>query len=161
MEEFSTLTEDILNNDNFKKMKYIEHHGSTRYDHLMKVSYSSYKIAKLLHFRYKEVARAALLHDFFYSDELRTQKEKFISTFTHPKLALENSMDNFELNDIEKNIIKSHMFPIAFYLPKYKESILVSIVDKCVASLEFAHKFKIKFRYAFNVISLLVIGIIK
>ena len=161
MEEFSTLTEDILNNKEFKKVKYIEHHGSTRYEHLMRVSYNSYRVAKFLHFRYKEVARAALLHDFFYSDELRTQKEKFISTFTHPKLALENSMKNFELNDLEQNIIKSHMFPIAFYLPRYKESILVSIVDKLVASYEFAHKFKIKFRYAFNVMCLLVIGIIK
>jgi len=161
MEEFSKLTEDILNNKEFKKVKYIEHHGSTRYDHLMRVSYNSYKIAKFLHFRYKEVARAALLHDFFFSDEFRTQKDKFISTFTHPKLALENSMKNFELNDLEKNIIISHMFPISFYIPKYKESLLVGFVDKVVATYEFALKFKSKLKYAVNFASLLIIGIIK
>ena len=47
----------------------------------------------------------------------------------------------------EKNIIKAHMFPMYTTVPRYKESILVSLVDKIVAIYEFSHKFKIKFRW--------------
>ena len=106
MNEFEYIVSDILNSEEFNKVKYIEHHGVTRYDHLYRVSYYSYLISKKLHFKYKEVARAALLHDFFYSDEIRTKKEKFMSTFYHPKWALDNANKNFKLSKLE------HITPI-------------------------------------------------
>ena len=122
--EFNKLVSDILDNKEFNKTKYIEHHGITRYDHLYRVSYYSYKIAKKIRFKYKEVARASLLHDFFFSDELRSRKEKFLSTFIHPKWALKNSKKYFKLSKLEENIIESHMFPINPKLPKYKEGFI-------------------------------------
>lgn len=161
MNEFELIIQDILNNEEFNKTKYIEHHGVTRYDHLYRVAYNSYKIAKKLHFKYEEVARAGMLHDFFFSDELRSRKEKFLSTFIHPKWALKNSKKYFELNKIEENIIESHMFPINIKLPKYKESILVSLVDKVVATYEFSLKFKVKFKYVTNVFILMLFGVVK
>ena len=160
-DSYYTIVEDILNNKEFKKIKYIEHHGVTRYEHLYRVSYYSYIIANKLHFKSKEVARAGLLHDFFYSKEKRTMKEKFLSTFIHPKWALKNSLNYFELNEVEQDIIKSHMFPINISLPKYKESILVSIVDKLVATYEFSLKFKLRFRYVTNIFILVLYGIVK
>ena len=159
--EFESIVQDILDNEEFNKTKYIEHHGVTRFDHLYRVSYYSYKISRKLHFKYKEVARGALLHDFFFSDELRSRKEKFLSTFTHPKWALKNSNKYFELTKVEKNIIESHMFPINPKLPKCKESLLVSIVDKVVASYEFSLKFKVKFKYVTNVFILVLYGVVK
>ena len=134
--EYTSIVNDILDNEKFDKIRYIEHHGITRYEHSIHVSYISYKIAKKLGLDYRQVARAGLLHDFFMSEERRTIKEKLISTFTHPKKALENAEKNFELSKREKNIIESHMFPISNIAPKSKEAWMVSLSDKIVAAFE-------------------------
>lgn len=160
-DEFNSIVQDILENKEFNKTRYIEHHGVTRFDHLYRVAYYSYKVSKKLHFKYEEVARGAFLHDFFFSDELRSRKEKFLSTFIHPKWAVKNSKKYFELTELEENIIESHMFPINPKLPKHKESLLVSIVDKVVATYEFSLKFKVKFKYATNVLVLVLYGVVK
>ena len=49
--------------------------------------------------------------------------------FNHPKIALKNAMNIYELSLLEQNIIESHMFPIGLTLPRYKESWLVNLVD--------------------------------
>lgn len=53
------------------------------------------------------------------------------------------------------------MFPIYVTLPKYKESILVSIVDKLVSTYEFLYKLKLKFKYLTNLSILTLFAIIK
>lgn len=138
---YMNIVDHILKNDEFNEIKKIEHHGTTRYAHSLRVSYYSYKISKLLHLDYVETARAGLLHDFFISDEERNKKERFVSTFVHPKEAVDNSIRVFGLNEKEMNIIRSHMFPINITLPKYAESWVVSLVDKVVGSYEFGKKF--------------------
>ena len=42
------------------------------YEHLIKVSYKSYKIAKKLDLDYVSVARAGLLHDFYLDGNERS-----------------------------------------------------------------------------------------
>lgn len=160
-DSYNSIVKDILDNEEFNKLKYIEHHGITRYEHSFRVSYISYMIASKLHFNKEEVARASLLHDFFISSDDRTSKEKFLSTFTHPKEALKHSSKYFNLTKREANIIKSHMFPLYVTIPRYKESILVSLVDKVVAFYEFSSKFKTKFKYATNMYILILFGIFK
>ncbi len=159
--DYISIVEDILKNKEFNKIKYIEHHGITRFDHSVRVSYYSYLLAKNLNYNYLEVARAGLLHDFFVSNEKRSFKEKFISTFVHPKEALENSTKYFNLTNREKNIIQSHMFPFYKTIPIYKESWLVSLVDKVVGGYEFMCKFKTKFKYASNFYILILFSIFK
>lgn len=158
---YQRIVENILANEEFDKLKYIEHHGTTRFDHSMRVSYYSYKVAKMLKLSDREVARAGLLHDFFLSDMERTSKDKFISTFVHPKYATENATQHFKLSDKEVDIIKSHMFPIYTAIPKYAESWIVSTVDKIVGAYEFSLQFRHKFSYAFNIYILFLINIIK
>ncbi len=159
--EYSGIVYHILINEEFNKIKQIEHHGVTRFDHSLKVSYYSYKIAKLLHLDYKEVARGGLLHDFFLSNENRDTKERFFSTFVHPKKAVYKARENFELTEKEIDMIRTHMFPVNLAIPKYAESWLVSFVDKAVASTEFCQKFKVKFAYIINVYFLLLLNYIK
>ena len=53
------------------------------------------------------------------------------------------------------------MFPINIKIPRYKESFLVSIVDKIVALYEFSLKFKLKFKYVTNVLILVLFGVVK
>ncbi len=149
--EYLTIVNNILNNDEFKKLKGIEHHGMTRYDHSIRVSYYSYKVSKALHLNYIETARGGLLHDFFISKEDRTSFEKFSSTFTHPKLALETAKANFDITKREADMIRSHMFPINISIPKYAESWIVSFIDKLVATSEFSVKVEFKMKYAYNV----------
>ena len=55
----------------------------------------------------------------------------------HPKLALLNASMRFSLNAMEKDIIVHHMWPISRQRPQYKESFVVSFVDKYVAVLEY------------------------
>ena len=148
--EFKKIIKDISRNVEFKKLYNIEHHGISRMEHSIKISYYSYKIAKKLKMDFVSTARGALLHDFFLDGDERNSKDKFLDTFTHPKRALKTSIDNFDINKIEKNIIISHMFPIYLSIPKYKESILVNTVDKVIGFKELMRNFKCKFTYQFK-----------
>ena len=137
-EDYKNIVDDILNHEEFQKTKDINHHGLNRYDHSLRVSYYSYKLAKLLHIGYEEVARAGLLHDFFLVNSKDiTIKEKLNTLVNHPKYAKAYSEKYFDLNNKEKDIIVSHMFPIApTRLPKYAESWIVNLVDDYVAIRE-------------------------
>ena len=159
--KYLNIVKDILSNEEFNEIKKIEHHGTTRFDHSLRVSYYSYKISKTLRLDYEVVARAGLLHDFFISEEERSFKDKFISTFIHPKEAVENSIRVFDVNEKEVDIIRSHMFPIYKALPKYAESWIVSLVDKVVGTYEFSKKFSYKLTYATNLFIILLLRDLK
>lgn len=152
MNEFFELIEDILFHPEFLKLKDMIHHKSSRYDHLVSVSYHSYKIAKKYKLDYKSVARGALLHDFFLYDWREYKKNNRFSIknnhgLNHPKVALENAIKYFDLNDKEKDIIVKHMWPKCIGMPKYKESYLVSFVDKHIATIEFLEEFGMKNKF--------------
>lgn len=159
-EEYITIVKHILNNEEFLKLKNYEHHGITRFDHSLKVSYQAYKFAKKHNLDYKSVAIGGLLHDFFHSSNV-SLKEKFISTFNHPLKAEVNALEKFNVNTKEADIIRSHMFPLNLVVPKFKESWLVSLYDKKVALFEFSYKLGYKLRYASNLIILLLFNFIK
>ncbi|NLM63260.1 MAG: phosphohydrolase [Mollicutes bacterium] len=159
--EFLDIVEDILENKQFKRLKEMGHHGCNRFDHSLKVSYYSYKVSKFLGLDYYETARAALIHDFFFTKNDRNAKEFILSNFTHPKEAVNNSMKYFSISEKEKNIILSHMFPLVLYLPKYSESWIVNMVDKLVATQEWSYTFSYKLRNATTLIGLFIINIFK
>lgn len=159
--EYKKIVKDILRNSEFKKMYYIEHHGISRWEHLLKISYRSYLLAKKMHLDYKSVARGALLHDFYLDGDERTKKRKFLDTFSHPKKALQTSLDIFDINEMEQNIIVSHMFPIYPVLPRSKESILVNAVDKVIGSVELVKEYHYKFKYRFNFLFLFTLLMIR
>ena len=157
--EYMNLVSDILDNEEFNKTKSIMHHGLNRYDHCIRVSYYSYKVTKLLRLAYKDVARAGLLHDFFFVDNNEIDTTKRIDVLiNHPKYALFNSKRNFELNDREENIIASHMFPVALKAPKYIESWIVDIVDNVVAIFEALYTTRKHIGVAVNFLLLVVLN---
>lgn len=159
--KYIRIVKDILNNNEFNKIKNIEHHGITRFEHSLKVSYYSYKVAKTLRLDYKQVARGGLLHDFFLSDDDRSLKDKFLSTFVHPKKAENNAAKYFNITEKEADMIRGHMFPINLTIPRYAESWVVNIVDKVVGLYEFGMKFSKQFRYASNLYLLFLINVLK
>lgn len=147
-EEYTEIVSDILEHETFKQLENFFHHNSSIYEHAKVVSYVSYKICKLLNLDYRSAARGGLLHDFFLYDwrnhsEPELAKEKYHG-LEHPGLALENSQKYFELNDVEKDIIIKHMWPLTFVPPKYQESFVVTFADKYVSSKEFLDEFKKK-----------------
>ena len=141
---YLSLVNDILYNNEFRRIDDSIHHGQSRLDHSLRVSYYSYRICKKMKLNYKKVARAGLLHDFFVTSDL-TKNEQRISAFVHPKKALENAKSNFEISELEQDIIIAHMFPlIPNKIPKYMESWIVSMVDKAVAAYEFSFSYGTK-----------------
>jgi uncharacterized protein len=135
--EYLSIVEDILNNDNFLKIRNSEHHGLSRLDHSLRVSYYSYLMAKRLKLNYVETARAGLLHDFFTNEEL-TEKEYKKYALIHHKKALANANKYFTLTKREKNIIISHMFPLTlFRVPRYMEAWVIGFTDKKIAIYEY------------------------
>ncbi len=155
--KYNDIVKNIVRDTEVKKMANITHHGISRLEHSLKVSYKSYKIAKKLNLDYVSVARAGLLHDFYLDGDERKKTSKIKDTFIHPKKALITSNNLFELNDMEKNIIISHMFPMYPKMPKYKESILVNTVDTAIACKEVFFNLKNIFKYRINYTYLLLL----
>ena len=135
--DFLMIINDILLNENVQNLKKFKHHyGSTRFEHCLSVSYYSYLICKFLGLDYISAARAGLLHDlFFYDCESNLARPKKHLT-SHPKIALENAKNLFDLNEIECDIILKHMWPITLSPPKYIESFIITFVDKYCALTE-------------------------
>ena len=139
---YYVLVSDLLEHDEVQRLKQFRHHvHTTRFQHSLNVSYYSYWLCRRFHWDAVSAARAGLLHDLYFyetSEYDREQAPNPISHLTfHPKLALLNASMRFSLNAMEKDIIVHHMWPISRQRPQYKESFVVSFVDKYVAVLEY------------------------
>lgn len=139
-QEFQEIVKDILNNQDFQKLDSELHHGISRYGHSLRVAKSAYKLAKKLHWDYIDVTRAALLHDFFFDEQLKDYNNAQ-TWCKHPEVALLNASQYFELSERQQNAIVSHMFPSCKVMPKFKESWLITCVDKGVSFYEM-YRFK-------------------
>lgn len=153
------VAKPLIEHEEFQRMKNIKHHNDSVYDHVLDVAYQSYIISYKLGFDWQSTIRGALLHDFFlYRFEKNFAFKLFIDIYkhvkNHPIIALENAEKYFDLNEIEKDIIKKHMFPCG--IPKYKESWIVSFVDKYLAVYEYSKNLsqfvKKKYKKSYNVI---------
>lgn len=131
---YNTISDLIESSVVLSMDNYIQHGSTSTLDHCIRVSYRSYKLAKLFNLDYKSAARAGLLHDLFLYDWHNAPKGKKLLEkhgYTHPQKALNNASSNFDLNTKEKDIILKHMWPLTLRsVPKYKESFIVSLVDK-------------------------------
>lgn len=156
--EFYKLVIDILNNKEFNKLKYIDHHGITRYDHSLRVAYYTYIVTKKLHLNYKQATKAALLHDFF-TDEV-SSLDQVSKLRKHPHYALENAKKYYELSALEEDIIKCHMFPVTLTPPKYIESWLVDFIDDVAAIYERSFTLKNELSTSVGVLAIALINFI-
>lgn len=130
--EFNNIVSDILKNDEFINLRYERHHGISRLEHCLSVAELAFSMCKKFNVKeIEEVTRAALLHDFFKDEEVSG-----CNFINHPLVALENSKRNFSLSPMQENIIASHMFPTSKVIPKYYQSLLVSLSDKLIAIKE-------------------------
>ncbi len=145
-EEYLGIVRDILDHPEFLRLKDFFHHNSSIYEHARIVSYLSYRVCKYLGLDYVSAARGGLLHDFFLydwrnHDEPDLPRNKFHGP-AHPRIALKNAVKYFSVNEIEKDIIVKHMWPLTFAPPRYRESFIVTFADKFVSSSEFIDEIK-------------------
>ena len=75
--KFDNIIRDVMDDIDFKEIDTCVHHGISRLEHSLRVSYYSYKVTKVLGLDYKETAIAGLLHDFFLSKNLNIP-DKFL-----------------------------------------------------------------------------------
>lgn len=165
---FINIIKDLLENETVKKMKdYKQHYETNCFDHCLTASYYCYKICKKLGLDYISCSRAAMLHDLYlYNWRKRENGRKELHAFTHPKTAYINALKLTNLNVKESDIILKHMWPVTFFaFPKYKESFILTLIDKYCAINEshdaIYNNFCQKkfFRYAYVFLCLLFIRV--
>lgn len=130
---------DILESKGMNlEKKFIQHGNVTVYEHSISVAIECMKIAEYLNIPVdiKALIRGALLHDYFLYDWHEKDNSHKWHGFTHAKTALKNATRDFNLSEIEKNMIKTHMFPLNIKPPKYREGIILCTADKIVATKE-------------------------
>lgn len=150
--EFQAIIHDLVNNKMVQKMKdFYVHGGVNCFDHCYSAAYYSYRICKKLKLDYISATRAAMLHDFYLYDWRIKNGHFGRHAFTHSRTAFNNACKYFKLNAKEKDIILKHMWPLTFRLPKYKESYILTLVDKQCASIEFITN--VRHRFSKNKIS--------
>lgn len=164
-DEFINIIKDIISNKTVQEMKnYRQHYETSCFDHCLTAAYYCFIFCKKFNLDYFSCSRAAMLHDLFLYDWRKRQNgRKGLHAFTHPKTACENAKKLFFLNDKEIDIILKHMWPVTISLPKYKESYILTLVDKYCALRESFNAYSDRFcqkkiyRYAYVFLCLLFI----
>ena len=124
----------------YDRLRGLDHHDATLADHSVAVAYHAFIVARTLGLRRRlaELTRGALLHDFFHYDWRKSgPRSGGMHGFDHPREALENAEAAYgPLSRVERDIILRHMWPLTPVPPRYVESVIVCIVDKCVSAAE-------------------------
>ena len=137
-EIYMDIVKDIIENEMVQQMKqYRQHFSVSCFDHCLYVSYNLYLLCKKHKLDYVSAARAGLVHDLFLYDWRKRQEgRKGLHAYTHARKAYENAKKIFNLNKKEKDIILKHMWPVTLAIPRYKETFLMTYVDKYFAYSE-------------------------
>lgn len=162
---FINIISDMIENNTVKQMNdFKQHYETTCFEHCLVASYYCYLLCKKFNLDYISCSRAAMVHDLFLYDWRKRQNgRKGLHAFTHPQTAYDNASKLFDLNEKEKDIIVKHMWPVTLGLPKYKESYILTLVDKyCALNESYQEIFnrfcqKKVFRYAYVFLCLLFI----
>lgn len=127
-QEFLEHVRPLLSNSMVRRLDLqSQHYKYTRLRHSVDVAYRCYFLSRLFGWQYSaSLAKAALLHDFFFLEEGMNSLTLFRS---HPQIAVENAAAITTLSPMEQDIIEKHMFFANFTLPRYKESVLLIVVD--------------------------------
>ena len=121
----------------------MQHKNTSTYKHARNVAYSSLILAKKLEkrynlkFNYDELVEAAYLHDFCLYDWHTKDKRHRLHGFRHPRIAADTAKNICGINKAEQEMIRTHMWPLTITkVPKSKEALLISVVDKAQAIKE-------------------------
>lgn len=148
-QEFYEAIRDIAEHPVVLQMKEFPHHcDTTCYDHCLHVAYHNYCICKSLNLDAVSAARAGMLHDLFLYDWRTHSREtgKHFHAMTHPREALKNAEQYFELNNLEREIIAKHMWPVTITPPTSPEAMIIAYTDKYCGFVEIAGHYTKKWK---------------
>lgn len=137
--EFQRVLTEVCRNSRFlQERKFIQHGTTSVFRHSVAVAYVCFWLARQWGLKTDEKAliRGALLHDYFLYDWHEKDASHKWHGFIHAERALANAREDFELNRIEMDMIRCHMFPLNLRLPRYKESWILCAADKICSSKE-------------------------
>lgn len=129
---------DIIDCDKIKQLdNWTQHNNTSRLQHSINVSYYSFLMCYKMGWDYRSAARAGLFHDLYFYDWRVKKSIRTNHASWHPRIALDNARKISQLNPIEEDCIKKHMWPCTLVPPRYKESYALTLADKICATLEF------------------------
>ena len=135
--EYFSCVSDLLNNKTVLSLGNFRHHiGTTRFQHSLNVSYYNFKLCKLFRLNARSAARAGLLHDFFFYNRKEHEKIFHSHAEEHADTALYNASQMFPITELEGDMIVNHMWPMTLHLPHYRETFVITLVDKFCAVAE-------------------------
>lgn len=150
---FLALAGTLINTDEVQSLKQYEQHlDIDRLQHILSVSFLSYKICKKLGWDYKSATRGAVMHDLVYYDwrDGETGGWHKLHGYYHPARAEMNARELCaDLNKKESDIIKKHMWPLTIAPPKYKEGFVVTFCDKYCATRELMYSLNKSYKSKF------------
>lgn len=142
---------DLLESDQVMQMsRFISHGKTSTLEHCCAVAYFSMRLCRILRLQIDETSmlRGAFLHDFYLYDWHVPVSGRKLHGFSHPTAALRNARSHFMINRLEANVIEAHMWPLTLRsVPKYRESVVVCLVDKYCSFLE-----TMGYRYRSNIL---------
>ena len=122
---YDTLEELCKQSRLLESHRYMQHGDTSVFRHSVSVAYFSYYLALKMNapVDIHSLVRGALLHDYFLYDWHEKDASHKWHGFHHAKKACENAARDIpDLNEIEKDMIKCHMFPLNIVPPKYMEA---------------------------------------
>ncbi len=150
---FFDLVGKLIETDEVQSLKEFEQHLEIdRLQHILGVSYLTYKICKKLGWDYEEATRAAVMHDLVYYDwrDGTTGAWHKGHGYKHPIYAAMNAKELCpELTVKEENMIRCHMWPFTVVPPKFKEGYIVLFSDKYCATREIFYSLSKKYKEKF------------
>ena len=138
---------DILKHETYATLAtYMQHGNVSVMEHSMRVAETGLRISDWMKkhnikCHERELVRGALLHDYFLYDwhdtTLKYSLKNGFHGFTHARTALKNASRDYELNEIERDIIVKHMFPLNLTaVPGCREAWIVTMADKYCSLME-------------------------
>ncbi len=118
--------------------RFVQHGDISVFAHSLAVAVLCLWLSRRLPGRSDERAlvRGALLHDYFLYDWHEDDPSHRWHGFHHAAAALRNAEREFSLSRIERDMISSHMFPLNLRPPRCRESAILCVADKIVATRE-------------------------
>lgn len=140
--EFLKYVKELFEIEDVKALhRYVQHMNTSRLSHSVNVAWYSYLCCKRLGLDARSAARGGILHDLYLYDWRINKQPEGYHAKAHPIVALRTARKNVVLTDIEIDCIAKHMWPLTFSPPSYRESFLLSCMDKWVTILEVAYQF--------------------
>lgn len=136
LQKVNQLGEEVLNSDRFLSAWDIPHHGNVSVAmHSLHVAKESCRIADWLQrhgvkISDEDAVRSSLLHDIGMTERRVFSSPSWRKAYTHPDRGTEIAEKEYHANEIQKDAIQRHMWPICVIPPSHVAGWVVLALDK-------------------------------